>query len=452
MKNSIFKNYSKKILKSEAFISVIIVFVLAIGIIGTSYALYMDVDTDTDYQIVQVGDLAVGFDNGNNVISLKNMTPSDDDIALKSSDNIFSFYIYNTGTYTTDYNIKLIASDGNEVSEQFINYQICKDNAKNCEDIKTLSDMKDFIIYNDELGPKKENEQTNPSVYYFLRIWINKNYKNNETEKNIKLKVVIDSYNANGNIDNKNTLVGTILNNSKINTNSVDLNANTIEENTLYKMNDDSGISYFYRGNRVNNYIEFENLNMCFKIVRIEGDRSIKLVLDDKNNKCSNSNKNNIIGTANYGYLIENDITIPSINNDNNNSLKNVLNNFKDNEIISIISNLKQEKWCVNNYIEGKYSLKCNTDETFENYVGLLTIDELILSGTNISKENTYLNYNGWTINRNNDKSYIYNGTNIEEKNPGEEFNVIPSIVLKKDILHKKGNGTKENPYIINAN
>ena len=93
MKNSIFKNYSKKILKSEAFISVIIVFVLAIGIIGTSYALYMDVDTDTDYQIVQVGDLAVGFDNGNNVISLKNMTPSDDDIALKSSDNIFSFYI-----------------------------------------------------------------------------------------------------------------------------------------------------------------------------------------------------------------------------------------------------------------------------------------------------------------------------------------------------------------------
>ena len=92
------------------------------------------------------------------------------------------------------------------------------------------------------------------------------------------------------------------------------------------------------------------------------------------------------------------------------------------------------------------------TDEFLENYVGLLTIDELILSGANISKENTYLNYNGWTINRNNDKNYIYNGTNIEEKNPDEEFNVIPSIVLKKDVLHKKGSGTLEDPYIINAN
>ena len=44
----------------------------------------------------------------------------------------------------TDYNIKLIASDGNEVNEEFINYQICKDNAKNCEDVKTLSDMSLF--------------------------------------------------------------------------------------------------------------------------------------------------------------------------------------------------------------------------------------------------------------------------------------------------------------------
>ena len=93
MKNSIFKNYSKKILRSEAFISVIVVFVLAIGIIGTSYALYMDVDKDTDYQLVTVGDLSIGFDNGDNTINLENMTPTEDDIALKSTDNIFSFYI-----------------------------------------------------------------------------------------------------------------------------------------------------------------------------------------------------------------------------------------------------------------------------------------------------------------------------------------------------------------------
>ena len=146
MKNSIFKSYSKKILKSEAFISVIVVFVLAIGIIGTSYALYMDVDTDTDYELINVGDLKVGFDNGDNTINLENMTPTDDDIAVTLSNNIFSFYIYNIGTYTADYSIKLETVDGNEIDTKYISYQICKDNIENCEDISVLANIENNII------------------------------------------------------------------------------------------------------------------------------------------------------------------------------------------------------------------------------------------------------------------------------------------------------------------
>ena len=111
MRNSIFKSYAKKILRSEAFLSVIVVFVLALGIIGTSYALYMDVDTDTNYQLVEVGDLSIGFDNGDNTISMENMTPMEDEIALKSAENIFSFYIYNTGGYSVNYDINLVPDD-----------------------------------------------------------------------------------------------------------------------------------------------------------------------------------------------------------------------------------------------------------------------------------------------------------------------------------------------------
>ena len=87
MKNNIYKSYAKKILKSEAFVSVIVVFVLALGIIGTSYALYMDVDTDIDYQLVEVGDLSIGFNNGDNTITLENMTPTSDDIATGKQDS-----------------------------------------------------------------------------------------------------------------------------------------------------------------------------------------------------------------------------------------------------------------------------------------------------------------------------------------------------------------------------
>ena len=191
MKNSIFKNYSKKILRSEAFISVIVVFVLAIGIIGTSYALYMDVDKDTDYQLVTVGDLSIGFDNGDNTINLENMTPTEDDIALKSTDNIFSFYIYNTGTYTADYTIRLVTTDGNQVDTKYINYEICKDNSNNCEKVSKLSEKENGLIYKDSLSYKRENDKVNPSSYYFIRIWINKDFVKTNESQNIKLKVII---------------------------------------------------------------------------------------------------------------------------------------------------------------------------------------------------------------------------------------------------------------------
>ena len=132
MKNSIFKSYSKRILKSEAFISVIVVFVLALGIIGTSYALYMDVDTDTDYQLVEVGDLKIDFDNIDSStnpedyskITLTNMIPMEDELGTLQTDNIFSFRIYNTGTYTVDYDIKLVTADGNLVDSKYINFQL----------------------------------------------------------------------------------------------------------------------------------------------------------------------------------------------------------------------------------------------------------------------------------------------------------------------------------------
>lgn len=279
MKNSIFKSYSKKILKSEAFVSVIIVFVLAIGIISTSYALYMDVDKDTDYQLVQVGDLSIGFDKGDNTISLSNMTPSDDDIALTQTDNIFSFYIYNTGTYTADYNIKLVTTDGNEVDKQYINYRICKDNANNCKDIKTLSDATDEIIYTDELAPKKSGDATNPSSYYFIRIWINNKYTETAS-KNIKLKVVIDATSGNTLLDNKNTLAGRILNDSriKINNDTPDFTVAESEEKGLYKAPDDYGTTYYFRGKQSYNYVSF--MGKLWQIVRINGDGSIRLAIN----------------------------------------------------------------------------------------------------------------------------------------------------------------------------
>lgn len=318
MRNNIYRNFLKKVLKSEAFVSLAIVFVLALGIIGTSYALYMDVDTDTDYQLVKVGDLDVyiGFDNGDNTFSLSNVTPTDDEIALKSMDNIFSFYIYNGGNYTANYSIKLVPdysitdTDGNavtpnEIKPEYIRFQICKDNARNCKDVEKLSDYVTVDehynitatkeIYVDELSPKKENDPTNPSAYYFIRMWLTsegygtEEYDTNVIGKTIKYKVNVEAKNASGLLDNQNTLAGKLLSDDRVTINNTiptfdgiaDYKVTgdpTSGELGMFKAEDDYGISYYYRGAQSHNYVNFAGFT--WRVVRINGDGSIRLILD----------------------------------------------------------------------------------------------------------------------------------------------------------------------------
>ena len=85
---------------------------------------------------------------------------------------------------------------------------------------------------------------------------------------------------------------------------------NTI--NMLTKTNDDHGTSYYYRGGVTDNYVNFAG--MCWRIVRIVGDGSIKLILEDKNEQCNDKEGNDLnnngtyytgnwsIGRSEYGY------------------------------------------------------------------------------------------------------------------------------------------------------
>ena len=72
-------------------------------------------------------------------------------------------------------------------------------------------------------------------------------------------------------------------------------------ENVLSMDYDDYGISYYYRGNVKDNYLDFAN--KCWRIVRIQGDGSIKLILEDNNNTCKNSTGNWTWASGPFGYI-----------------------------------------------------------------------------------------------------------------------------------------------------
>ena len=81
-------------------------------------------------------------------------------------------------------------------------------------------------------------------------------------------------------------------------------------ESSLSLENDDYGNTYYFRGNVMNNYLSFAG--MCWRIVRIAGDNSIKLTLEDQDEVCSESidgnwgvphlHTGNTYYTRNYGY------------------------------------------------------------------------------------------------------------------------------------------------------
>ena len=73
-------------------------------------------------------------------------------------------------------------------------------------------------------------------------------------------------------------------------------------EKTMSKSQDDYGDSYYYRGKVIDNYINFAE--MCWRIVRIEGDSSVKLILEDQNTTCDSSSYtgNWDLGFSNFGY------------------------------------------------------------------------------------------------------------------------------------------------------
>ena len=77
----------------------------------------------------------------------------------------------------------------------------------------------------------------------------------------------------------------------------------TADEAILASAEDDYGTSYYFRGAVTNNYVEFAN--KCWRIVRVSGDGSVKLILHNDNTKkaanpCDSANNSTSAAFAHY--------------------------------------------------------------------------------------------------------------------------------------------------------
>ena len=163
---------------------------------------------------------------------------------------------------------------------------------------QTLTDLennkKGYIIVSTGLNANEEKS-------YDLRIWMDSAVTTEQgLNKNWSGKIVVVS-----NASNKPTFAETILakNEVKAPITTPGAAVSTASEALLASTEDDYGTSYYFRGAVTNNYVEFAN--KCWRIVRVGGDGSVKLILHNDNptgaaNPCDAANNSASAAFARY--------------------------------------------------------------------------------------------------------------------------------------------------------
>ena len=298
-----------------------------------------------------------------------------------------------------------------------------------------------------------------------------------EPSKTIRYKIVlttlnIDSFSAKINVvndlSNNQTFADLILLNSNVTQPLSKVGEEISKTNEeLISSEDDDGISYYYRGNITNNYVKINDF--LFRIVRINGDGTVRIVLNDV---LQNEN----VFNKNYNEQAEYDSQLDINNTSLNNTLLNWLNkNFQDyleffadgsyctDDIFDIeINDIKYTKAYQRVIKDKTPTLKC-LGYKYQAKIGFLSIDEVSMAGANYKEENKdYYLYNDKIIgNYFTTNAYFINNSNYitmmdikPDGSIGEGTLINKSAYLRPVVninnnARVKGNGTIDNPYII---
>ena len=436
--------------KQRIIISVTGIFIVLLILVGLTYAYFLtriSGNTNTKSISVTTKDLKITYGDGTNTVLTSDvpLIPSSDAIGVKD------FTVTNEGDDTSYVvvieDIKILK--GNEIttfnSNDFRYTLTCtKSDGTSCDGIseQTLFPINGGILVRNEI--KESDIHTYKLTLWYIETNIDQSEDMNKT---LEAKVNIKNVNE-ANPYSNTTLAYNIINNAKNKTNGTELletpktkvaqEINATDEKVLSITSDDYGISYYYRGNVIDNYVDFAG--MCWRIVRIQGDGSIKLILEDQDSTCANSDGNWNIPTTtggtvvkgNFGYtsyaantLTATDGTKNSkvlylmhyLNGGTNNdkSMAKAFENFQTGPLANYLDKLKPGDWCMN---DKAYATK--TDNTTS-----LTSQEILdnqIKGTTFyydSRVRLYgktpyepiLKCNGTVMTKFNDNESMYVGT-----------------------------------------
>ena len=290
----------EKIEKKQKRIMIYLMIISLICVVGVSYAFFtagMSSETSTTVR-ADAGTMKITYDGGAN-INLAGIYPKDDVWATKT--------ITVTGNNTTDaemyYKLTLVVDSNTFKADDSLQYELVSTNTStNGEVIPTISKT-DLTENSIELGSGKFAKANNAKHTYLLKIYYPKKATSQNANQGAAFNAHVEITSAKA--PTVSNLAETILAKNEVKTPITTPGAavSTADEALLASAEDDYGTSYYFRGAVTNNYVEFAN--KCWRIVRVGGDGSVKLILHNDNtagvaNPCDAANNNASAAFARY--------------------------------------------------------------------------------------------------------------------------------------------------------
>lgn len=404
--------------KYKVAIYIILLLIFISSSVGICY-FFFDKNSEKEAIVIKLNNLSINYLDGNKIITDENTKE-------------VSFSVTNNSTKELFYNIELvdIKNYSEEIKVELNNYTSNNLNI-------SLKDKTQSVISS---GIKLVPDET-----HNYKIMIdNPNAIKASFELKINEEEVEDV-----------RIAKTIINNNEIKSSPQTKVGEDIAVNSegLISDLDDSGITYYFRGNVTNNYFSFAD--KTWRIVRINGDGTVRLILEEN-------------------------IEVLKVFNDkvdeyNNTNIAISLKEWYDANLFQYESYIYEGKYCFDSelstdgnlytaynriFVAKLPSFNCESNN-INSKIGLLSLDEALYAGLgiNVFNKSNYLynekNSDWWTMTsaqldgENYYPFVIKNDGSISNNINGNTSNGVRPVINLSFSLKIEGDGTKDNPYRI---
>ena len=291
----------EEIQKKQKRVMIYVMIISLICVVGVSYAFFtagMSSETSTTVR-ADAGTMKITYDGGKD-INLAGIYPKDDVWATKT--------ITVTGNNTTDaemyYKLTLVVDSNTFKTDDPLQYELVSTNTSTNGEVIPAISKTDITGTSIELGSGKFAKANNAKHTYLLKIYYPKKATSQNANQGAAFSAHVEITSVKAPKTNGKLSELVLYNNEvKAPITTPGAAASTADEALLASTLDDNGTSYYFRGAVTNNYVEFAN--KCWRIVRVGGDGSVKLILHNDNttgvaNPCDAANNSTSAAFARY--------------------------------------------------------------------------------------------------------------------------------------------------------